>query len=93
MTYSLVKRKKSQSASSNAGHSESRYWECSYNHFAHQNLKWYPSEAQKNLETAEKFKWVPKLLRGIYRTDLLREDQNLGRKVEDIYMDEPCNAC
>ncbi len=29
----------------------------------------------------------------IYRTGVTWRDQNLGRKVEVIYMDEPCNAC
>ena len=33
-----------------------------------------------------------KLLSGIYRTGLTWKDQNLGRKVEVIYMNEPCNA-
>ena len=28
-----------------------------------------------------------------YWTGLTWKDQNLGRKVEVIYMDEPCNAC
>ncbi len=36
--------------------------------------------------------WVPKLLYGIYRTDVTWRDQNQGHKVEVIYMDEPCNA-
>ena len=39
------------------------------------------------------FQFVPELLHGIYRTVLTWKDQNLGRKVEVIYMDEPCNAC
>ncbi len=30
---------------------------------------------------------------GIYLTGLTWKDKNLGRKVEVIYMDEPCNAC
>ncbi len=29
---------------------------------------------------------------GIYRTGVTWRDQNLGRKVEVIYMDELCNA-
>ena len=33
------------------------------------------------------------LLYGIYRTGVTWRDQNLGRKVEVIYMDEPCIAC
>ena len=49
--------------------------------------------SQKNLETAENLRWVSKLLSGIYRTGLTWKGQNLGRKVEVIYMDEPCNAC
>ncbi len=28
-----------------------------------------------------------------YRRGLTWRDQNLGGKVEVIYMDEPCNAC
>ncbi len=36
---------------------------------------------------------VSKLLRGIYLTGLTWKGQNLGRKVEVIYMDKPCNAC
>ncbi len=48
---------------------------------------------QKNPEVAENLRWVPKLLYGIYRTDVTWGDQNLSRKVEVIYMDEPCNAC
>ncbi len=39
------------------------------------------------------FLWVLKLLYGIYQTGVTWRDQNLGRKVEVIYMDEPCNAC
>ncbi len=39
------------------------------------------------------FLWVPKLLYDIYWTGVTWRDQNLGRKVEVIYMDEPCNAC
>ena len=39
------------------------------------------------------FQIISKLLNGIYRTDVTWRDQNLGRKVEVIYMDEPCNAC
>ena len=46
----------------------------------------------KNLETAENLRWVPILLRGIYRTGLTWKDQTLGRKVEVIYMDKPRNA-
>ncbi len=38
-------------------------------------------------------RWVPKLLRGRYRTGLTWKDQNLGRKVEVKYINEPCNAC
>ncbi len=38
-------------------------------------------------------RWVPKLLRGRYQTGLTWKDQNMGRKVEVIYMDAPCNAC
>ncbi len=34
-----------------------------------------------------------KLLCSIYRTGLNWKDQNLGRKVEVKYMNEPCNAC
>ncbi len=49
--------------------------------------------SQKNPEVAENLRWVTKLLYGIYRTDVIRRDQNLGRKVEVIHMDEPCNAC
>ncbi len=37
--------------------------------------------------------FIPKVLRGIYRTDLTWTDQNLGRKVEVKYMNKPCNAC
>ncbi len=33
------------------------------------------------------------LLRSIYRTGLTWKDQNLGRKVEVKYMNEPCNSC
>ncbi len=47
----------------------------------------------KNPEVAENLRWVTKLLYGIYPTDVTWRDQNLGRKVEVIYMDEPCNAC
>ncbi len=49
--------------------------------------------SQKNPEMAENLRFVPKLLHGIYQTGLTWKDQNLGRKVEVIYMDEPCNAC
>ncbi len=49
--------------------------------------------SQKNIETALNLRWVSKLLRGIYPTGLTWKGQNLGRKVEVIYMDEPCNAC
>ncbi len=42
---------------------------------------------------AENLRWVPKLLHGIYRTGVTWRDQNLSRKVEVSYMDEPCNAC
>ncbi len=49
--------------------------------------------SQKNPEVAKNLRWVSKLLYGIYRTGLTWRDQNLGRKVEIIYMDEPCNAC
>ncbi len=31
--------------------------------------------------------------RSIYQTGLTWKDQNLGRKVEVKYMNEPCNAC
>ena len=37
-------------------------------------------------------KGAPKLLHGINRTGLTWKDQNPGRKVEVIYMDEPCNT-
>ena len=37
--------------------------------------------------------WLGELIYGIYRTGVTWRDQNLGRKVEVIYMDEPCNAC
>ena len=37
--------------------------------------------------------WEPKLVYGMYRTGVTWRDQNLGRKVEVIYVDEPCNAC
>ncbi len=37
--------------------------------------------------------FLSKLPNGIYRTGLTWKHQNLGRKVEVIYMDEPCNAC
>ena len=47
----------------------------------------------KNLETAKNLRWAPKLLHGICRTDLTRNDQNLGRKVEVIYVNKPYNAC
>ncbi len=49
--------------------------------------------SQKNPEVAENLRFLPELLHGIYRTGLTWKDQNLGRKVEVIYMDEPCNAC
>ncbi len=49
--------------------------------------------SQKNSEVVENLRYVPKLLHGICRTGLTWKDQNLGRKVEVIYMDEPCNAC
>ena len=49
--------------------------------------------SQKNPEVAENLRFVPKLLRGIYQTGLTWKDQNLGRKVEVIYLNEPCNAC
>ncbi len=49
--------------------------------------------SQKNPEVVENLRWVPKLLYGIYRTDVTWRDQNQGHKVEVIYMDEPCNAC
>ena len=49
--------------------------------------------SQKNLEMAGNRRWVPKLLCGIYRTGLTEKDQNLGRKVEVRYMNEPCDAC
>ena len=29
----------------------------------------------------------------VYQTGLTWKDQNLGRKVEVKYMNEPCNAC
>ena len=40
----------------------------------------------------ENLRWVPKLLCGIYRTGPTWKDQNLGRNVEVIYMDEPCKC-
>ena len=49
--------------------------------------------SQKNPEVVENLRWIPKLLYGIYRTDVTWRDQNLGHKVEVIHMDEPCNAC
>ncbi len=49
--------------------------------------------SQKNPEVVENLRFVPKPLNGIYRTGLTWKDQNLGCKVEVIYMDEPCNAC
>ncbi len=57
------------------------------------NLKKDFEYSQKNPEVAENLRIVPKLLHGIYQTGLTWKDQNLGRKVEIIYMDEPCNAC
>ena len=50
--------------------------------------------SQKNLDKTEiLIRWIPKLLRGIYRTVLTWKDQNMGRMVEVKYMNEPCNAC
>ena len=49
--------------------------------------------SQKNQDMTENLRWVPKLLRGRYRTGLTWKDQNLGRKVEVKYINEPCNAC
>ena len=49
--------------------------------------------SQKNQDMTENLRWVPKMLRSIYRTGLTWKDQNLGRKVEVKYMNEPCNAC
>ncbi len=49
--------------------------------------------SQKKLGMEGKLMWVPKLLHGIYLTGLTWKDQNLGRKVEVRYMNEPCNAC
>ncbi len=57
------------------------------------NQKKYFEYSQKNPEVAEILRLVHKLLHGIYRTGLTWKNQNLGRKVEVIYMDEPCNAC
>ncbi len=50
------------------------------------NQKKYFEYSQKNPEVGEN-------LHDIYRRGLTWKDQNLGRKVEVIYMDEPCNAC
>ncbi len=41
----------------------------------------------------KKFRYPPKLLRGIYRSGLTWKDQIQGRKVKVKYMDKPCNAC
>ena len=49
--------------------------------------------SQKNPEVVENLRWVPKLLYGIYGTGVTWRDQNVSRKVEVIYMDEPRNAC
>ncbi len=49
--------------------------------------------SQINPEVVENLRSIPKLLYGIYRTDVTWRDQNLGHKVEVIHMDEPCNAC
>ncbi len=49
--------------------------------------------SHKNPEVAENLRFVPKLLDGIYPTDLTWKYQNLGRNIEVIYMDETCNAC
>ncbi len=49
--------------------------------------------SQKNPEVSQNLRFMSKLLHGIYRTGPTWKDQNLGRKVEVIYMDEPCNAC
>ena len=47
---------------------------------------------QKIISSCQGHSNFRKLLRGIYRTGLTWKDQNLGREVEVIYMDEPCNA-
>ncbi len=49
--------------------------------------------SQKNQVMTENLMWILKLLRGIFLTGLTWKDQNLGRKVEVRYMNEPYNAC